>query len=214
MKVKFYYDVVSPYSFLAFTILCRYEKQWEIELDLHPFFLGGVLKATGNTPPAMLPARGPYLLRDLFRQSQYYDLPLQIPSSFPANTILPMRFLTAVKAEHPQMLRSMSCRLWQHHYGEGQDMTTDSDVRAALAGDSFDSKIVNHLLEKCSDQKVKDILRAETESAVEQGGFGAPTFFIPTPEGDEMFFGSDRFHLVAQALNKSWDGPFPKTTPR
>jgi glutathione S-transferase kappa 1 len=214
MKVDFFYDVVSPYSYLAFTILCRYEKAWGIDFILRPFFLGGVMKATGNSAPATLPARAPYLLKDLMRQSDFYDLPLQIPSSFPANTLLAMRFLTAVKREAPSELRELSRCLWQQHYGEGRDITTEADLRNALSHQKFDTKLIDALLSKCGDSEIKDALRLETEIAIEKGAFGAPTFFIQTADGEEMFFGSDRFHLVARLLGKSWDGPFPKAAPR
>jgi len=210
MKVEFYYDVVSPYSFLAFTVFSRYEKVWNISFELHPFFLGGVMKATGNSAPASLPARAPYLLRDLFRQSNYYDLPLQIPSSFPANSLLAMRFLTAANQENPSLLKPLTQILWQHHYQEGHDITTETDIRSALLSQPFDAEVINRLLAQCSEAKVKDALRQETETAIERGAFGAPIFFIQTPDGEEMFFGSDRFHLVAPVLGGSWDGPFPR----
>ena len=52
--------------------------------------------------------------------------------------------------------------------------------------------------------------KAVTEEAVERGAFGAPTmFFHQDGENEEMFWGSDRFEMVAQIYNKKWIGPDP-----
>jgi len=43
------------------------------------------------------------------------------------------------------------------------------------------------------------MLIKETESAVDRGAFGAPTIFVHKSGGapaGEMYFGSDRFHLI------------------
>uniref|UniRef100_A0A670ZQ66 DSBA-like thioredoxin domain-containing protein n=1 Tax=Pseudonaja textilis TaxID=8673 RepID=A0A670ZQ66_PSETE len=47
-KVAFFYDVLSPYSWLGFEIICRYRPIWNLDLHLRPVFLAGIMKATGN----------------------------------------------------------------------------------------------------------------------------------------------------------------------
>ncbi|XP_074003242.1 glutathione S-transferase kappa 1 isoform X2 [Numenius arquata] len=46
--VDLFYDVVSPYSWLGFEVLCRYQHIWNIDLRLRPAFLGGIMQATGT----------------------------------------------------------------------------------------------------------------------------------------------------------------------
>lgn len=54
LLVELYYDVVSPFSYLAFEALCRYRQPWNMDLKLKPFVLGAVMRETGNAPPAMV----------------------------------------------------------------------------------------------------------------------------------------------------------------
>lgn len=54
LLVELYYDVVSPYSYFAFEVLCRYRQPWNLQLDLKPFFLPAVMKAAGTTSPAVV----------------------------------------------------------------------------------------------------------------------------------------------------------------
>lgn len=153
------------------------------------------MQATGNQPPASLPARAPYLLKDLYRQSQYFQIPIQIPPDFPAQSLTAMRLLTVVKQQAPEQLESLSRALWHAHYGQGLSIA-DSVVL-------LNSDFITHT----QKPEIKDILKNTTSEALEKGAFGSPTFFIPTDDGDEMFFGSDRFHIVAPLLGHPWDGP-------
>jgi len=49
-----------------------------MDLVLRPFFLGGVMKETGNRPPMMVPAKGLYMVKDLERNSSYFGIPLKL----------------------------------------------------------------------------------------------------------------------------------------
>lgn len=64
-KITLYYDCVSPYSWLAFEFLLAHEKEWNFELVLKPIFLGGVMKASGNNPPGLIPNKGKWMMKDL-----------------------------------------------------------------------------------------------------------------------------------------------------
>jgi 2-hydroxychromene-2-carboxylate isomerase len=55
------------------------------------------------------------------------------------------------------------------------------------------------LIALASEQATKDALKAATQTAVERGVFGAPTFFV----GDQMFWGQDRMDFVKEALQKA-----------
>jgi 2-hydroxychromene-2-carboxylate isomerase len=52
------------------------------------------------------------------------------------------------------------------------------------------------LLTRAQDADVKAKLIANTQSAVERGAFGSPTFFV----GNEMFFGKEQLREVEELV--------------
>lgn len=181
-KVEFFFDVVSPYSYIAAIQVARSEALKEAEW--RPFFLGGVFKATGNQPPISVPAKGRYMAEDLKRLFAYYDTRYTFPASFPANSLTAMRALCAVE---PAQVSALALKLFDAYWGQGKNIG-DANVLAEL--------LPADVLAKTADEAVKEKLKANTDDAVARGAFGAPTFFV----GDDMYFGEDRVFLVEHAL--------------
>eukprot|EP01113_Clastostelium_recurvatum_P031145 TRINITY_DN3859_c0_g2_i3.p1 TRINITY_DN3859_c0_g2~~TRINITY_DN3859_c0_g2_i3.p1 ORF type:complete len:257 (+),score=56.34 TRINITY_DN3859_c0_g2_i3:282-1052(+) len=215
-KVVFYYDVVSTYSFFAFETLVRYKDLWNLDLDLQPFFLGGVMKATNNKPPVSLPAKAQYYPLDIARNSRYFDIPIQIPATFPLNTIMVMRLLTAMKQKYPEALEPATRRFFEMVFGDKEgnmvDVTKEADVRASLKEKpvhGMDDDKWNILFEATQNKDVKAALASATDAAVQLGAFGAPWLFVPDADGGQSFWGSDRFPVIANELGLAWKGPVP-----
>lgn len=45
-----------------------------MDLVLKPFFLGGVMKASGNKPPMTVASKGLYMHKDLDRNAKYFGI--------------------------------------------------------------------------------------------------------------------------------------------
>lgn len=210
IHLELYYDIVSPYSYLAFTALCRYERRWNLDLELKPIFLGGLMKAVGNQAPILLPQRAPYVPKDVLRMGRYFDVPMQVPAGFPVNTLPTMRFLTAALEEAPLAVRPLTAILWQRLWSEDADVTRPEGLLEAASEASLDRGTAERLVELSGDVAVKDRLKALTDEAIERGAFGAPTYFVRGTDGqEEMFFGCDRLPVLAHELGLEWEGPTP-----
>ena len=86
IRVAFYYDCLSPFSYLAFSVLRRYRAFWNLDLVLRPIILGGVMAGTGNLPPAARQWSGStakWSGEDLERNKAFFNVPLlDFPSNF------------------------------------------------------------------------------------------------------------------------------------
>ena len=191
--VEFFFDLGSPASYLAYTQLPALCRDAGAELVYRPMLLGGVFQATGNASPAMIPAKGRYMLRDLARFAERYGVPMRFNPHFPINTLTLMRLLVAVQLHQPERFDDALQALFQAIWVDGIHMGDPTKVAEVLTAAGFD---VQALQAQIAEPAVKDALKASTEEAVKRGVFGAPTCFVD----GEMFFGQDRLDFVREAL--------------
>ncbi|XP_039194633.1 glutathione S-transferase kappa 1-like [Crotalus tigris] len=216
-KVECFYDVVSPYSWLAFEIICRYRSIWNLDLHLRPVFLSAIMNATGNQPPAMLPKKGEYLQKDVKQMAKYCQVPLNLPKDFVKAVIvkgsLPaMRFITAVDIAEPQFLESVSRELWMRIWSRDEDIVQPESILAAAEKAGLPSGKSQELLKMSTSPEVKNRLKETTDEALKFGAFGVPCFVIQTDGQPQLFFGSDRVELLGNVLGEKWLGPVPTSS--
>ncbi|GFU46903.1 glutathione S-transferase kappa 1 [Nephila pilipes] len=215
--IEFFYDVISPYSFLAFEVLQRYKPIWKIDLKLKPMLLAGVMKSSGNSPPAVVPNKGMYMAQDLKRLQSYFQVPLSLPYNLmdimmKNGSLNAQRFITAVDIQKPEYLESISRSLWKRLYDEHTDITQIQSFIEAGQKIGMDKETLEKSLKTIDDVQTKQRLRKYTDEALEYGAFGAPMIVAHVKGKPEVFFGSDRFELLAYVLGEAWLGPVPKTT--
>ncbi|KAF0874698.1 GSTK1 transferase, partial [Crocuta crocuta] len=211
--LELFYDVLSPYSWLGFEVLCRYKKLWNINLQLRPSLIAGIMKDSGNQPPAMLPRKAQYMKNDIMRLGEYVQVPLQLPKDFfvilEKGSLSAMRFLTAVNLEHPDMLEKVSRELWMRVWSRDEDISEPKSILAAAEKAGMSTEQAQGLLEKMSTPKVKNELKDTTNAACKYGAFGLPITVAHLDGQTHMLFGSDRMELLAHLLGESWMGPVP-----
>ena len=194
-SVEFYFDLGSPYSYLAYYRLLQMAEQQEIQIVYKPILLGGVFKATGNRSPIEIPVKGVYSILDIQRWAEYYQIPMQMNPHFPMNTLTLMRILTGVQLLHLEKFEQVLKLLFDAMFGTPQNLNEPNVLAEVLKPSGFS---VEDIMSMVQSEVVKQKLITETEQAIQRGIFGAPTFFV----GDEMYWGQDRLHFVEQALNK------------
>jgi 2-hydroxychromene-2-carboxylate isomerase len=187
-KIEFFYDYVSIYSYLANSQLGEFS---DSEWVYRPMFLGGVMQATGNRPPATVKPKGRYLLEDVDRWVSRYAIVFNMNPVFPQNTINALR--VAIVSQHRGEFQVMHKALFDAMWADRQDLS-DKDTLASVIERAGLSAA--QYMDEIGQQEIKDELKANTEEAVQRGVFGAPTFFV----GEQMFFGNDRFDFIAEAI--------------
>ena len=195
-SVEFYFDLGSPYSYLAYYRLLQMAERQEIQIVYKPILLGGVFKATGNRSPIEIPVKGAYSILDMQRWAEYYHIPMQMNPHVPMNTLTLMRILTGVQLLHLEKFEQVLKLLFDAMFGTPQNLNEPTVLAEVLKPSGFS---VEDIMSMVQADVVKQKLITETEQAIQRGIFGAPTFFV----GDEMYWGQDRLHFVEQALNKA-----------
>lgn len=213
--VELFYDVVSPYSWLGFEVLCRYKNIWNVDIHLRPGFLGGIMQSSGNSPPAMVPKKGVYMNKDIERMSEFYQVPLRQPSDFfnvviKKGSLSAMRFVTAVQMSNPEFLEGVSRELWLRIWSEDKDITEPESILEAAKKAGMSEDLAKKLLSSITSPEVKNQLKETTDKALAYGVFGMPSIVAHINEKPELYFGSDRFELLAHRLGEKWLGPVPQ----
>ncbi len=187
-KLEFFYDYVSPYSYLADS---QVSKIGGSNLVYRPMFLAAVMQATGNRPPGSIEVKGKYLRKDIVRWASRYGVVFKRNPKFPQNTLKALRL--AVAAQQDGVFDSVHSALFAAMFVHESDLDDDkvlADIMNAVGLDESET------FARIADQSIKDELKANTDEAISRGAFGAPTFFV----GEEMFFGNDRWDFVKEAL--------------
>ena len=191
--IEFFFDVGSPAAYLAWTQLPRLAADAGAAIRWRPMLLGGVFKATGNSSPVTIPAKGRWLINDLKRWANRYGVPLQLPADFPINTLTLMRGAAGIQLLQPEDLARYLEAVFNGIFAHGLALGDPAVVADVLIQANFDPA---HILNLAGDPQIKQALVATTEEAVARGVFGAPSMFV----GEEMHFGQDRLEFIAAAL--------------
>ena len=190
--VEFYFDVGSPTAYLAHKALKQLKSEYGCSIIYHPVLLGGLFKASGNSSPVTVPAKGRYMMmEDLPRFAKLYNVTLNNNPYFPINTLHLMR--GAVSALNQEYFDTYIDTIFNAIWVEGRNMGDLDTVIEVLTAAGLDAKAI---IEATQRPEVKQKLISNTEQAVERGLFGAPTMFVD----GEMFFGQDRLQFVEAAL--------------
>jgi 2-hydroxychromene-2-carboxylate isomerase len=185
----FFYDLGSPYSYLASTQLRGIEERTGSKPRLLPITLGGLRKTTGHQLPP--PAQLMYMAQDTARWAKQYGVPMQIPQAFPTNTIRALRALIA--AEHLGKQHDAMDALFRAYWAQGDDLADAAVIERTLTSVGLNGKA---LVAQTEQQEIKDELRKNTDLALRRGVFGVPTIFV----GERSFWGNDRLEFVEREL--------------
>ncbi|MGI9048192.1 MAG: 2-hydroxychromene-2-carboxylate isomerase [Rubrobacteraceae bacterium] len=196
-RVEFFYDLVSPYSYLSWGRLSGICEERGAELVLRPMLLGAVHKAVGITAPVEIAVKSRYQIRDIHRWAEYYGLPLDFPEPFPFRSLKTMRaaVFCAGRGELEAFTRE-AFRLYWEEGGAPRGLEESDENGPIVEVAERIGADPEEVLEGATAPEAKEGLKAATTEALGRGVFGAPSFFV----GDEMFWGSDRLHFVEGAL--------------
>jgi len=210
MKIDCYLDCTSFYGYLAFKHLLKNREvlqSYDVEVEFHPVFLGGINVGSGNKPPWSLPAKAKYGNFDSHRAKKYFGATdIQTPDFFPILSVLPQRAMIYIKDHYKDKFETTFYSLYHALWVPPQsDLSKPANLHALLQK-NFSSVQANEIIAGAGTPQYKQKLIDITKKVVEeQGAFGCPWYWVTNKEGKgEPFFGSDRFHFMWDFLGLPW----------
>ena len=192
-EIRFYFDFLSPYAYLARHRLIELSTKNGWKIDYRSIDLGQAKKAIGNIGPANrdMPVKLEYLKNDLLRWAALYGIPLEFPANYNSSRLNIGLYYESCKGRESDYVRKAFDHVWG--LGEAPDSPQTLDAIARQMG--WDS---DEFAEFTDSETGLQMYRETTNEAVSKKVFGVPTMIA----GEEMWWGDDRLFLVEEYLNQ------------
>ena len=189
----FYFDFISPYSFLAHKEVRKIENKIGIKIRYKPVLLGGLHNLHGIKAPAFIPAKAKHMIRDCKLIAERNNTKFKFNSYFPIKSLNLMRGVLVAEEDNIKnfYIDNIFNTVWQ----DGLNMNDDVILQKVLKNLNVNPKTFTL---RSSSSIIKDSLRKKTNEAYEKGIFGAPTFV----SNNKIFWGQDRIEFALKEANK------------
>ena len=189
----FYFDFISPYSFLAHKEIRKIENKTNIKIRYKPILLGGLHNLHGIKAPAFIPAKAKHMIRDCKLIAERNNVKFKFNSYFPIKSLNLMRGVLVAEEDNIKnyYIDNVFNTIWQ----DGLNMNDENIINKILKNLNINPKT---FILRSTSSSIKDSLRKKTSDAYEKGIFGAPTFV----SNDKIFWGQDRIEFALQEANK------------
>ncbi len=192
-SIDFYFDFISPYTYLAHKKIDLLKKKKKIIFNYKPILLGGLHNLEGIIAPAFIKPKLKHMMSDCSLIAKKNNFDFTWNSKFPLNSLNIMRGYIFINPDVKNLyLNIMFDAYWKHNM------------------DISNKKILISLVEKCKininnffedahqNQKIKNELKNLTKEAHNKEIFGAPTFVV----NNKLFWGQDRLEYALDEYNK------------
>ena len=201
--VDFYFDVSSPWTYLAFRNIQPMAKELNVAVNWRPVLVGGIFNTVNQRMYASREdsnsPRNRYAVKDLQDCARQTGVNIVFPPKvFPVNSVKAMRgciWIASNDATKEHFLPFIEATFAA--YFTRQEDISQNDVLASICrqtgidADAFAAGI--------TQADIKDALKSNTDEAIARGAFGVPSFFVAY----DMYFGNDRLDLLRLAVMKA-----------
>ena len=192
--IEFYFDLSSPYGFLAAQKIEALAAKHGRSVDWRPVLLGAMFKQTGMAPLTEIPLKGEYSKRDFARSARFHDIDgFRQPSRFPIPTQAPARIILWLKGRDAALAARVAKAFFGAYFVDDIDISAPDTAAAVAAKEGADAGAARAAID---DPAIKDALKAEVATAIARGVFGSPFIFVD----GEPFWGLDRFPQIERWL--------------
>jgi len=191
--IEFYYDFVSPYTYLAHKRIMEIEKLKKIKFIYKPILLGGLHNLRKITPAAFIEAKKKFTIDDCQMVAKKFNIKFKFNDKFPINSLSLMRGVLVIdENKRKKYIENFFDAYWSFNL----NLSSNEVIEKILIKLNIDCK---SFFKKINDQKVKDLLKKLTQEAFNKEIFGAPTFTV----NNKLFWGQDRLDYALDEYKNS-----------
>jgi len=191
-SIDFYFDFISPYSYLAHKKIQIIKKEKNIIFNYRPILVGGLHNLQGITAPAFIKPKLKHMISDcdLIAKKDKFDFIWN--SKFPINSLNIMRGYLFINNENKDLYLNI---MFDAYWKDNLDISNEEILKSLLEKCKIDQ---DSFFEEIKDTKIKEKLKNVTQEAHNKDVFGAPTFVI----NNKIFWGQDRLEFALDEYNK------------
>ena len=189
--IDFYFDIISPYSYIAHKKIQKIIDNQKIIFNYKPILLGGLHNLAGISAPAFNKYKMKNMQNDCELVSKKNNISFTWNLKFPINSLSIMRgYLSVNNNQKEEYLNIFFNAYWK----DNLDLSSDKEFSKLLETLRIDDKV---FFEKIKQQSIKNDLKKLTSDAFNREIFGAPTFVV----NNKIFWGQDRLEYAIEELN-------------
>tara|TARA_B100001057_G_C22588963_1_gene848187 strand:+ start:56 stop:640 length:585 start_codon:yes stop_codon:yes gene_type:complete len=187
----FYFDFISPYSFLAYKKLILLDNSNKININYKPILLGGLHKLSDITAPAFNERKMKNMKNDCKMVATKNNIEFKWNDKFPINSLYLMRGYLAIENRFKNKFFDLC---FNSYWRDNVDISNKKNIENILKNCSIDKDI---FFKEIENPKIKIQLKELTNNAFQKDIFGAPTFVV----NDKIFWGQDRLNYALDEYN-------------
>lgn len=188
-KIQFYFDFLSPYSYVAWTWVRKQLQNYDFELI--PVSIPSIVAHYETKGPAQIKPKRNYLFKDLLRYTKQNNIPFMTPASLPFNALYALRLALKTTAGADQV--AIIDAIYRAGWENGLDIGNDEVLKAVLAERDLP---VDELFSKMEEKSSRIELKKNIEEALQKDLFGVPSFLVD----EELFWGNDSIKYLQMYL--------------
>ena len=194
-SIDFYFDIISPYSYIAHKKIEKVSTEKNIVFNYKPILLGGLHKLAEITPPAFNQFKMKNMKNDCELVSNKNHIPFKWNKKFPINSISIMRGYLFINTEKR---KDYLDKFFNAYWRDNVDLSIKENLTEILNTLEIDKA---SFLDGTSNEKIKEKLKELTSEAFNKEIFGAPTFIC----NNKIFWGQDRLDYVIDEFQYNRD---------
>ena len=190
-SLDFYFDFISPYSYLAYQKIKSLKRYNEILINYKPMLLGGLHNLGGITPPAFNERKLKNMKNDCELIAKKNKIQFIWNIKFPLNSLYLMRGYLVIDEKIKKDYFELC---FNAYWRDNVDISDENNLNIILDSLKVDKK---EFIKNIQNVSIKEKLKQLTQIAFDKDIFGAPTFVV----NKKIFWGQDRLDYALEEYN-------------